>query len=493
MAKAAGIDLMHDLQAPDNENALEQFTYTTSNGRKPSAPRQKRRHALPTILSSTKRCTALAADTAPLQAAHTREAAPSRRWVIVASLFLFMLINFADKAVLGLVAIPMMHDMQLTHGQFGFVGSAFFLLFSLSGIAIGLIADRVNMKWLLAALALTWAVAQLPLAWPTSFAVLLLCRVLLGAGEGPASSLALHVVYSWFDDRERSLPTVIVQQGATAGVIIAGPALTYISQRWHWHATFLTLGAVGIGWTILWLCLGKTGNRQHNASPALAVAGAVPRAASLRLRHMLSDRTVIGVMLQCFVAYAVIAIGFTWVPAYFRLGLGFAATQAGWLFALQVAAQIPIGIALAMVSHRMLKRGVSSKAARGKLISAACVVSGLAYCALLFGAPPLVKVALMGLASALALQTFTFGPMLVAEVAPVARRGALLAITNSIFTTAGLLGPVAMGKLLGAAGDARGYEIGFAVTGVLLLIVGTTGFTLIDPQRSKLRMEGAPA
>lgn len=304
---------------------------------------------------------------------------------------------------------------------------------------------------------------------------------------------ALHVVYSWFDDRERSLPTVIVQQGATAGVIIAGPALTYISQRWHWHATFLTLGAVGIGWTILWLCLGKTGNRQHNASPALAVAGAVPRAASLRLRHMLSDRTVIGVMLQCFVAYAVIAIGFTWVPAYFRLGLGFAATQAGWLFALQVAAQIPIGIALAMVSHRMLKRGVSSKAARGKLISAVCVVSGLAYCALLFGAPPLVKVALMGLASALALQTFTFGPMLVAEVAPVARRGALLAITNSIFTTAGLIGPVAMGKLLGAAGDARGYEIGFAVTGVLLLIVGTTGFTLIDPQRSKRRMEGAPA
>jgi ACS family D-galactonate transporter-like MFS transporter len=48
-----------------------------------------------------------------------------------------------------------------------------------------------------------------------------------------------------------------------------------------------------------------------------------------------------------------------------------------------------------------------------------------------------------------------------------------------------------MGKLLGAAGDARGYEIGFAVTGTLLLIVGAAGFALIDPQRSKRRMEGA--
>jgi ACS family D-galactonate transporter-like MFS transporter len=71
------------------------------------------------------------------------ERSRSRRWVIVASLFLFMLINFADKAVLGLVAVPMMHDMQLTHAQFGLVGSAFFVLFSLSGIAVGLFADRV--------------------------------------------------------------------------------------------------------------------------------------------------------------------------------------------------------------------------------------------------------------------------------------------------------------------------------------------------------------
>ncbi|RFU46996.1 MFS transporter [Paraburkholderia sp. DHOC27] len=431
-----------------------------------------------------------------------------RRWVVVGALFLFMLINFADKAVLGLVAVPMMHDMQLTHGQFGLVGSAFFVLFSLSGILIGLIADRINLRWLLAALALTWACAQLPLAWPTSFGVLVLCRILLGAGEGPASPLALHVVYSWFDDRERNLPTLIVQQGATAGVIVAGPALTYISQRWHWHATFLTLGVVGAVWTVLWLCVGKVGgvgsrgsvrgsgtgtmrsaaHSQQGASRAFAATQS-HSATRVSYRTLLADRTVIGVMLQCFVGYAVIAIGFTWVPAYFRLGLGFAATQAGWLFAAQVAAQIPVGIALAVFSHRLLKRGVPSRRARGTLISVACVVSGLAYGTLLLGLPPFVKVALMGLASALAIQTFTFGPMLVAEVAPAGQRGGLLAITNSITTTAGLIGPAAMGKLLGVMGDAHGYEIGFVSTGVLLLVAGLAGFVLLDPQRSRRRLD----
>lgn len=414
------------------------------------------------------------------------ERARTHRWVIVASLFLFMLINFADKAVLGLVAIPLMHDMQLSHAQFGLVGSAFFLLFSISGIAIGLIADRFSMKWLLAVLALTWACAQLPLAWPTSFSVLLLCRILLGAGEGPASPLALHVVYTWFDDHERNLPTAIVQQGATAGVIIAGPLLTYIAQRWHWHATFLTLGIVGGVWTLLWLCVGRTGNRQRSGARLQPAANT---AARLRYRVLLSDRTVIGVMLQCFVGYAVIAIGFTWVPAYFRLGLGFPATQAGWLFAAQVATQIPLGIALAVYSHRLIRRGVPTRRARGAIISCACAVSGLAYCVLFLGAPPFVKVALMGLASALAIQTFTFGPMLVAEVAPPAQRGALLAITNSITTTAGLIGPFAMGKLLSAASDAHGFEIGFALTGALLLAVGAAGFALLDPQRSRRRLD----
>ncbi|WP_175772039.1 MFS transporter [Paraburkholderia phenazinium] len=425
--------------------------------------------------------------TIPAAPAVPGERARARRWVIVAALFLFMLINFADKAVLGLVAIPMMHDMQLSHEQFGLVGSSFFILFSISGIVIGLIADRVSMKWLLAALALTWACAQLPLAWPSSFAVLLLCRIMLGAGEGPASPLALHVVYTWFDDRERNLPTMIVQQGATAGVIIAGPLLTYISQRWHWHATFLTLGLVGTAWTVLWLCIGKAGKqRRSTQSTGASVVNPQPR---VRYRTLLSERTVIGVMLQSFVAYAVIAIGFTWVPAYFRLGLGFAPTQAGWLFAAQVATQIPVGIALVVYSHRLLKRGVPTRRARGTLISAACVASGIAYCVLFLGIPPFAKVALMGLASALAIQTFTFGPMLVAEVAPTGQRGALLAITNSITTTAGLIGPAAMGKLLGAAGDAHGYEIGFAITGALLLVVGAAGFVLLNPQHSRRRIE----
>jgi MFS transporter, ACS family, D-galactonate transporter len=72
----------------------------------------------------------------------------------------------------------------------------------------------------------------------------------------------------------------------------------------------------------------------------------------------------------------------------------------------------------------------------------------------------------------------------VAEVVPAERRGGLLAITNSIVTLAGLLGPFAMGRLISSGHGTRGYELGFTVTGVLLLVTGLMGFFLLDPQTS---------
>ena len=54
---------------------------------------------------------------------------PKGAWLVVALLFLFMLINFADKAVIGIAAVPIMQGLQLSPRQFGLIGSSFYLLF----------------------------------------------------------------------------------------------------------------------------------------------------------------------------------------------------------------------------------------------------------------------------------------------------------------------------------------------------------------------------
>ena len=85
-------------------------------------------------------------------------------WVIALLLFLFMLINFADKAVIGLAAVPIMNDLQLTPSQFGLVGSSFFFLYAVSGVVTGFVVNRVQTRWALLAMGLIWAVTQFPMA-----------------------------------------------------------------------------------------------------------------------------------------------------------------------------------------------------------------------------------------------------------------------------------------------------------------------------------------
>ena len=153
---------------------------------------------------------------------------PKGAWKITFLLFLFMLVNFADKIVVGLAGVPIMTELKLEPEQFGLLGSSFFFLFSISAIVVGFIVNRVATRWVLLVLAVIWALAQFPMVGTVGFTTLLICRVILGAGEGPAVSVAAHAVYKWFPDEKRTLPTAILSQGSAFGVIVAVPALNWV-------------------------------------------------------------------------------------------------------------------------------------------------------------------------------------------------------------------------------------------------------------------------
>src|SRR6201746_2930270 len=180
-------------------------------------------------------------------------------WKITFLLFLFMLVNFADKIVVGLAGVPLMTEVKLEPEQFGLLGSSFFFLFSISAIVVGFIVNRIDTRWVLLVLALIWALAQFPMVGTVSFTTLLICRVILGAGEGPAAAVAAHAIYKWFPDEKRTLPTAILSQGSAFGVILAVPALNWIIVNHSWHYAFGALGVVGLMWAVAWIFLGEEG------------------------------------------------------------------------------------------------------------------------------------------------------------------------------------------------------------------------------------------
>jgi len=407
-------------------------------------------------------------------------------------LALFMLINFIDKVGIGLVAVPMMTELNLSPTEFGWVAGSFFWLFALSGVIGGFIANRVSAKWLLLVLALTWSVAQLPIILSSSIAMIVLSRVLLGIGEGPAAPVAFHACYKWFPDQKRNLPISVINQGAGIGVLTAGIAIPLITAHWGWRANFTAMAVIGLLWALVWLILGAEGRIVGNGAVA-DTATAADATRRLSYRVLLSDPTVLGVLFQNFIAFWGLALTLTWFPAYLQKGLGFDALTSGRLFALLTLLNISIGLALSWWSQRLLARGATSRHGRALLSSTALIVGGaLIVTLMLLPMADMTKVILLAVGAGLTGVIFALAPAMVGSVSPGVQRGAMLAILNSIASIAGVLAPVVTGSLIQNAGGstAAGYEHGFALSGALLVIGGLVGLVWVNPEKSIARHEG---
>jgi MFS family permease len=403
-------------------------------------------------------------------------ALPGRAWLHVALVFLFMLVNYADKAVMGLASVPIMRDLGLTNTQFGTLGSAFFLLFSLSGVAVGFLADRLRTTTLMFGMAVIWGLALLPIGLASSFGVLLASRVVLGAAEGPAFPVALHAVYKWFSDRRRALPTSIVACGAAFGTGVIAPLITWIILTFGWHAAFTSLGVAGLAWAGLWIVIAEDGPMDRTvaaADPPVRVA----------YHRLLASRTALGVFVAGFAAYWIIALNITWLANYLIRALHIAPTQAAWIVGLPSVLQILLAPLVALLSQALARRGVSSRLARGALGAACVMTAGGAMVCMNFVDFGMLKVLLIGLSFSIGSVIFTLGSTLIGEISPPVQRGAMLGVTNSIHTLAGLCAPYVMGRFVDVgANPGVGFRTGYLYSGTFVLALGLLAAILINPE-----------
>ena len=402
-------------------------------------------------------------------------------WAIVALLFVFMMINFADKAIIGLAGVPIMNELNLTPKQFGLVGSSFFFLFSISAIVTGFIVNRIKSKWALLAMGLIWALVQFPMLGTVGIELLIACRIVLGAGEGPAYPVALHATYKWFPDKERAIPTAVIAQGSAIGVVIAIPLLNLIITNYSWHYAFGALGIVGLLWVVAWAFLGKEGSIVESAAEQGLVAGArVP------YRDLLLNPTNIASWCAYFGAYFGLALVLSWFTPYLVKGLGFDQATAGKLTALPFIVGFFVVIAGSWLSQRMMQNGSSSRSARGIVCGIAICLGGFALLAAPYATSVAMTIALIIAGTTLPSVVYILSPAILSEITPVSQRGAILAINSAVGTSAGIIAPYIMGSVIeGAASAAEGYSNGFTVCGVVTLIGGLIGLIFLRPENER--------
>ncbi|MFB7575939.1 MFS transporter [Streptomyces sp. NPDC056165] len=403
-------------------------------------------------------------------------------------LVLLALVNWADKAVLGLVAVPLMADLGIGPGKYGMLASAIYFLFSLSAVGAGFLANSRSVKWLLLGMVALWSVCQFSIWLAPTFGVILISRILLGLGEGPSAGLSFHAAGKWFRDHERNVPVALQNVGSFGGIAVAAPGLTWVISNHDWHWAFFTVGIAGLAWMAIWFFVGKEGPFS-GASKAAATESVFDSVARVPYRHLLLSRTFIGAAAVGLAAYWALAIVSAWLPAYLRQAQGYTAEHASNIVMSVSLTAILFLVTQAFATQAMMKRGVSTRIARGFMASGSVAIAGVFIMLGESIAPGPAQTVVLCIGFGLGLVTFTTSAVLISEFVPVLQRGAVLGIYVATITLSGVICPSVFGWIVEAAGpDAYGYKMALLVSGALVLSGGLTGLALVNPPREAARI-----
>ncbi|MFC9270029.1 MFS transporter [Streptomyces zhihengii] len=426
----------------------------------------------------------------PAQHLPARADTPRRAWTMAFMIFVLAMINFGDKAVLGLAADPLSEELGLSHSLYGLVASSFFLLFSASAVVVGFVANRVATRWVLLALAVVWSLAQLPLLAAASVGTLFLSRIVLGAGEGPTAGVAVHALYKWFPARRRALPSALYVIGSGMGVFVAAPVLTYLIDAHGWRAAFWALAGVGALWALLWLLIGREGPLgAQPAAPDTAREGAAasPGTAAPRpggYRAFLRSRTWWGGAVGGFGAYWTVALGSAFLPTYLRSQHGWTTGEIARAISLYALVTIVVPLTVSPWAARLHRRGVSSRRARGLTQGGLVLAAGTALALLPSADAPAAQLALIAVAFGLGAGAFPLSYETTSEVTPASRRGASLGLLVAFQTLPGLLAPAVTGVLVDSGADeSAGYTLALVTGGLLTVVCGLVAALTVHPER----------
>ncbi len=157
---------------------------------------------------------------------------PARAWWLITLLFLAGIVSIIDRSVLNIVVDPVRHDLGIGDEQIGLLqGLAFGLFYAFMGIPMGLLADRISRRNLIAGGIALWSCATMVSGLAQSFGQLFAARLLVGLGEAALAPAAISLIADLFapEKRGRPLSVYMMGQGLANGIAITLTALILAS------------------------------------------------------------------------------------------------------------------------------------------------------------------------------------------------------------------------------------------------------------------------
>lgn len=388
-----------------------------------------------------------------------------RKWMTLAFLSLAFFFYMSDRALFGLLVIPIQQTTGLTDIQIGCVDTILFWVYALLVPVAGYLGDRFDRRKVIALAILLWGGATAVTGFVGGIVGFIIVRSIVLTGVQTLYTPAATALIAEEHHETRTIALSTHQAAMYIGLMTSGLIVSVaLEGLGGWRGVYVLFGVLTV---LVGLAFGTFVVRKGASHPTRAVQSLHPwKGMKTGMRAFFGNPAALcagaGYMVVLFVTNAYAAWAPKFVATKFSLGVG--SSGSGVMFYHNCAALVSILVA-GVVTDALVRRHP-----RGRLaIQSVALLAGAPLLAF-FGFAPTVSavwlsIALWGIARGF-FQSSAFASVF--DVVPSANRASAVGFMNVITALVCSLSPLLMGSLSQRYGT-RGFELGFAGMGVLLL------------------------
>ena len=173
-------------------------------------------------------------------------------WIVVGLLWGVALLNYMDRQMLSTMKDAMQVDIVELQSatNFGYLMAIFLWIYALMSPVSGVIADRLNRKWLIVGSLFVWSSVTYLMGIAETFNQVVWLRALMGVSEALYIPAGLSLIADYHTGKSRSLAVGIHMTGLYTGQAIGGFGAT-VADAFSWHTTFHWFGIIGIAYAVI--------------------------------------------------------------------------------------------------------------------------------------------------------------------------------------------------------------------------------------------------
>lgn len=269
-------------------------------------------------------------------------------WIVVALLWGVALLNYMDRQMLSTMKDAMQVDIVELQSatNFGRLMAVFLWIYGLMSPISGMIADRLNRKWLIVGSLFVWSFVTYLMGIAETFNQVFWLRALMGVSEALYIPAGLSLIADYHTEKSRSLAVGIHMTGLYTGQAIGGFGAT-VAAAFSWHTTFHWFGIIGIAYALV-LVLFLKDKKEHVKTERLKPSSKNGEKAGLfKGLSLLFSNIAFWVILLYFAAPSLPGWATkNWLPTLFAENLDIPMSQAGPMSTITIALSSFIGVIL---------------------------------------------------------------------------------------------------------------------------------------------------